>query len=54
MQEFLTVDDVAKVLKLSPRGVQKLCASGKLGFSKPGRKYLIPRESLDEYLQIRR
>ena len=52
--KFLTVEEVAIELHLKPRTVQDLCHQGKLGYSKPGRRYLIPRESLDEYLQIRR
>lgn len=51
---FYTVKTVARKLNLSERGVQSLCKQGKLGHSKPGKAYLIPPESLDEYLKIRR
>jgi excisionase family DNA binding protein len=51
---FLTVAEVAKKLRLSPRTVRGLCERGVLGSTQPGRKYLIPSESLDEYLKIRR
>jgi excisionase family DNA binding protein len=54
MAEFLTVKEVAEKLNLSLRGVQALCRAGKIGSSRPGKAYLIPPESLDEYLQIRR
>lgn len=54
MTDFLTTKEVAEKLNLKPRNVQYLCEQGKLGSSKPGRKYLIPKESLDEYLKIRR
>lgn len=54
MKDFLTVEEVAERLNLKPRTVQLLCSQGKIGSSRPGRKYLIPPESLDEYLKIRR
>jgi len=52
-ERFFTVEDVAKILKISPRTVQLLCNAGKIGSSKPGRRYLIPESSLKEYLKIR-
>lgn len=53
-KEFYTVEEVAEKLRMSPRTVQLLCREGKIGASQPGRRYLIPVESLDEYLKIRR
>jgi excisionase family DNA binding protein len=52
--KFLTVEEFAKKVRASPRTVRKLCKDGVIGSSKPGRRYLIPVESLDEYLKIRR
>lgn len=54
MKGFLTVKEVASKLRCNERNVQRLCRKGILGFSKPGKIYLIPEESLDEYLKIRR
>lgn len=54
MTDFLTADQVAKELCITTNAVARLCRDKKLGASHPGRKWLIPRESLDEYLQIRR
>jgi len=51
---FLTVKEVAEILRVSPRAVQQLCQDRKIGFTKIRKGYLIPRESLDEYLKIRR
>lgn len=52
--EFMTVEEVAKTLRCSTRCVQALCSTGRIGSTKTGKRYLIPRESLDEYLKIRR
>jgi excisionase family DNA binding protein len=52
--KFLTVEEVAKKIRASSRTVRKLCKDGVIGSTRPGRKYLIPAESLDEYLKIRR
>lgn len=54
MSKFMTVAEVAKELRIAERTVRKLCQEGKIGASHPGLKYLIPPESLDEYLKIRR
>jgi excisionase family DNA binding protein len=50
----LSVEQVAEILKIAPRTVQDLCRKGRLGGSRPGRRWLIPRESLEEYLKVRR
>jgi excisionase family DNA binding protein len=52
--DFLTTEEVAGVLRVSPWHVSRLCRDKKIGFSHPGRRYLIPVESLEEYLKIRR
>jgi excisionase family DNA binding protein len=51
-KKYMTVAEVAEELRLTPKGVQRLCRDKILGSSKPGKSYLIPRESLDEYLKI--
>lgn len=50
--EFLTVEEVAEILRIAPRTVQGYCKTGKIGSSRSGRRYLIPRESLNTYLNI--
>lgn len=52
--KFLTVEEVAKVLRFTVRGVQNMCRLGRIGAVRTGRRWLIPPESLDEYLKIRR
>jgi excisionase family DNA binding protein len=54
MTEFLTVDEVAARLHLAKRTVQEYCRKGIIGSTKTERKFLIPPESVDEYLKIRR
>ena len=49
---FMTVEEVAAVLRIKPRTVQAICNSGKIGATKTGRRWLIPKESLDDYLRI--
>lgn len=51
-RDFLTVEEVADKLRISPRTVQSLCREGKIGSTKSGRRYLIPQASLDDYLKI--
>lgn len=51
-KKYLTVQEVAEELNLTVKGVQRLCRVGTLGASRPGKSYLIPRESLDDYLKI--
>lgn len=52
--KYFTVEEVAEILRISPRMVQSLCREGRLGSTKAGKRYLIPPESLDEYQKIRR
>jgi excisionase family DNA binding protein len=51
---YLMVEEVAKTLRISVRAMQQLCRDGKIGSTRTGKRYLIPQESLDEYLKIRR
>jgi excisionase family DNA binding protein len=52
--KYFTVEEVAEIMRMSVRNIQKLCNEGKLGSTRTGKSYLIPQESLDEYLKIRR
>lgn len=51
--DLLTVDQVAKKLRVSPGWVRQLCQIGRLG-QKIGRQWLITREELDSYIAKRR
>ena len=51
---YYNTSEVADILRMSERNIQKLCRDGKLGSTRTGKSYLIPQESLDEYLKIRR
>ena len=50
--EYYTVEEVAKKLRLTRRGVQNMCRMGRIGATRTGKLWLIPRESLDAYLRI--
>ena len=52
--KYLTVEEVATTLRISRRAVQAMCRDGRIGSTMAGKRYLIPQESLDEYLKIRR
>jgi len=54
MTKYLTVAEVARKIRMSDRGVQGICRKGLIGATKAGKHWLIPQESLDEYLKIRR
>lgn len=49
--EVLTPDEVAKLLRVSKRTVERLCQSGKLRAIRVGRLWRIPRSSLEEFLR---
>jgi excisionase family DNA binding protein len=53
-EKYYTVDEVAEKIRKKPRYVRYLCAQGTLGATKPrgARAWLIPKESLDDYLKI--
>jgi excisionase family DNA binding protein len=52
--DCLTTDEVAEILHITSWHVSRLCRDGVIGSSRPGRRYLIPVESLEEYQKIRR
>ena len=53
-ENYLTVEEVAETLRITRRAVQAMCRNGRIGSTNAGKRYLIPQESLDEYLKIRR
>lgn len=52
---FLTMDEAAKVLRLSKRTIARLVADGRLGSVRHGEsggaRRLIPRQAVDAYLR---
>lgn len=50
MVELLTVDEVAKLLKVSPITVRRHIASGRLHAVRAGRNVRVPRESVEAFL----
>ena len=49
MNTVYNIQEVAKILKTTQKAVRRLVASGDLGSSKSGTKYIITSEALDEY-----
>lgn len=49
--EYLSVDDVAKVAKVEAQTVREWIKAGKLRATKPGREYRIKRSWLDAMLK---
>ncbi len=49
MEEVLTVDEVARYLRVHPMTVQRWCRSGDLPAAKIGRAYRIKRTDLDRW-----
>ncbi len=54
MEKDLTPEIVAEIMEVSPRKVVELCADGKLGCYKVGKKYRITRQDLDKYRKANR
>jgi excisionase family DNA binding protein len=50
-QEQLTLQEAAKELHLSEITTRRWILSGKLSASKPGLRYLVPREAVEELLK---
>jgi excisionase family DNA binding protein len=50
---FLTVAEVAGILRVSDMTIYRLVASGELRALKIGRSYRIPQDGLDEWLADR-
>lgn len=50
MKKVFTVREVSKVLRVAPATIYAELKRGKLPHSRVGRKYLITRQSLEEYL----
>ena len=46
---YYDVDDVAEILKVSPKGVRALCASGEIKAAKILKKWIIKRENLEDF-----
>ena len=52
--EFLSVADVARILKISRSTVQRWCHAGKLPAAKIGKAYRIRRGDLDRWYEEKR
>jgi len=48
--DVLTIDEVAKLLRVSPDTVYRLAARGELAGRKVGRIWRIPRSAVEQYL----
>jgi excisionase family DNA binding protein len=48
---FLTVSEVAAVLRVSDMTIYRLIASGEIRALKVGRSYRIPQDALDTWLE---
>jgi excisionase family DNA binding protein len=51
MQELLTLEDVAQVLKCNSQTVRKLVKSGKLKGQLIAGRYIIKREDLEAFIE---
>jgi excisionase family DNA binding protein len=50
-ETMYTVDEVAKMLRVSTETIRKLIASGEIRAKRVGRQFRISQEALDEYLR---
>jgi excisionase family DNA binding protein len=51
LSELLLPAEVARILRVTVRTVERYCAQGKLRAVKVGRLWRIPRSSLEEFLK---
>jgi excisionase family DNA binding protein len=54
LDELLLPAEVARILRVTPRTVERYCKQGKLRAVKIGRLWRIPRSSLEEFLKTER
>jgi excisionase family DNA binding protein len=55
MENFYTVRDVTKILGLTIRHVGRMCKDGTFKGAKLfGRMYIIPKESVEQYLKAKK
>ena len=50
-QEFLTLDEAAAFLRVSPSTIRNLCRAGKLPFFKIGARYRFSKETLRDFFK---
>lgn len=50
LPDILTVSDVAKALRISEGSVYKLLHEKSLGYKHIGRKYIIPKSALQDFV----
>jgi excisionase family DNA binding protein len=51
LNELLLPAEVARILRVTPRTIERYCKKGKLKAIKVGRLWRIPRSSLEEFLE---
>jgi excisionase family DNA binding protein len=51
LRELLLPAEVARILRVTVRTVERYCSQGKLRAVKVGRLWRIPRSSLEEFLK---
>jgi acetyl-CoA synthetase len=51
LEEFLLPAEVARILRVTVRTVERYCKEGKIRGVKVGRLWRIPRSSLEEFLK---
>jgi excisionase family DNA binding protein len=51
---YLTVDEVAKLLRIHPQSVYKMVSDGEMPHIRSGRKIRIPRTALDQITRATR
>lgn len=51
-EDVVTVDDVTKMLRISRVSVYKLLGSGRIFTLKCGKKYIIPKRSIIDFLAV--
>lgn len=50
-EQYLTTDEVAEMLRVTPQAVNKWCREGKLKAIRAGRRWRITRAALNEFTQ---
>jgi excisionase family DNA binding protein len=51
--KFLTVAEVASILRVSSRTIERHLANGTINGKKLGRKWIVPASALDEWINLK-
>lgn len=50
MEQFMTVEEAGKILRMHPESVRRLCRTKKLQYGRSGKRLVFVKDQLDAYV----